>query len=64
MITELDQPLIDAFGKYRVRFCCEDCAHFEFESLECSLGYFTEPHRLSDLKPGHIVIFCKTFELG
>lgn len=64
MITELDQPLIDALGKYRVRFCCEDCAHFENDLLECSLGYFSEPHRSRELKPGRRIIFCKTFELG
>lgn len=64
MITALDQPLIDALGKYRVRFCCEDCVHFESDTLECSLGYLSEPHRLVDLKPGRTITFCKTFELG
>ena len=64
MITALDQPLIDALRQYRVRYCCEDCAHFETASLDCSLGYLTEVHRYRDLEPGRTITFCKTFELG
>ena len=64
MITELDQPLIDELALYRVRFCCDDCIHYEPDSAECSLGYPTLAHRAHLLTPGRTIIFCKTFELG
>jgi len=64
MITELNRPLIEALDQYRVRFCCEDCVHFEFDTSGCSLGYVTQPHRLRPLAPGQTIVFCKTFELG
>ena len=64
MITELDQPLINDLVQFRVRFCCEDCVHYEPIMAECSLGYGTAPHRLRPLVSGRTIVFCKTFELG
>lgn len=64
MDTPVDARLIEEASKYRLRFACPDCVHFEPETQSCSNGYPSEPHRESALVPGTIVMFCKSFELG
>ena len=64
MITRVNLRLRNELSEYNVRFCCEDCAHFEGQSSECSLGYSCEPHRKRQVEPGDAIVFCKTFELA
>ena len=64
MITEVDARLRSELLEFRVRYCCEDCAHFEVEVGGCSLGYRTLDHRARPIAPGDMIVFCKTFELA
>lgn len=63
MITQVDSRLYADLVEYNFKFCCEDCAHYELATLECSLGFCTAPHRSVPLDLGSTVIFCKAFEL-
>jgi hypothetical protein len=48
---------------FRLRFTCEDCAHFVPEARACAHGYPTEPHRSLELATRTTLEFCKEFEL-
>ena len=63
MDSPVDARFIEEARKYRLRFACADCAHFQPESRSCANGYPTEPHLVSELVAGGVVIFCKSFEL-
>jgi hypothetical protein len=51
--------------RYRLRFTCETCAHFDAPSGECSLGFPNASHRLAhyeaEPRPA-VILFCKEFE--
>ena len=64
MITEVDARLRSELAEFRVKYCCEDCTHFEAEGGECSLGYRALDHRARSIAPGDVIVFCKTFELA
>jgi hypothetical protein len=51
----------DAFA---LRFCCEDCAHFDPSDERCRHEWPNATHRAGDVaeRPG-MVDFCKEFEL-
>jgi hypothetical protein len=51
----------DERGRFELRFCCEDCAHFDAASGRCRHEWPNEPHR-SEHRDAE-VDFCKEFEL-
>lgn len=63
MESPVDSRFVEEAGKYRLRFACPDCAHFQPESRTCANGYPADPHLVSELVPGSVVLFCKSFEL-
>jgi hypothetical protein len=54
-------------ARFELRFCCEDCAHFDGAEGTCRHDWPTELHRraryLSDPREVRDVVFCKEFEL-
>jgi len=61
--TEIDERLRREAAEYRLRFTCEDCAHFVEAERACAHGYPAEPHRALDLATRSSLEFCKEFEL-
>jgi hypothetical protein len=62
--TRVDERLQREAEHYRLRFGCEDCAHFEPEAGACGNGYPTKPHLGVDLARVSALEFCKAFELS
>ena len=63
MKTLVDERLVDEARRYRLRFCCEDCAYVDPTTLACSEEYPNEAHRGVELQRVTAVFFCKRFEL-
>ncbi len=63
MKTEIDERLRREAAAYRLRFTCEDCAHFVEGERACAHGYPAAPHRALDLATLRTLEFCKEFEL-
>jgi hypothetical protein len=61
--TRVDERLSREVSAYRLRFRCEDCAHFVAEEGRCGNGYPAEPHRERPLEGLASLEFCKEFEL-
>jgi hypothetical protein len=61
--TTVDERLTREVSRYRLRFQCEDCAHFEPERGRCANGYPADPHRARPLAGRPSLEFCKEFEL-
>jgi hypothetical protein len=61
--TPVDERLMREVTAFRLRFRCEDCAHFEVERGRCGNGYPAEPHRERPLEGLPALEFCKEFEL-
>ena len=55
--------LLEEIERFKLRFCCEDCAQFDPASEACSLGYPNVEHRARRPTTEHIV-FCKEFDLA
>lgn len=64
MKTTVDERLTREASAFRLRFCCEDCGHFEVEEQRCGNGYPVEPHRAQPLEGVAALEFCKEFELA
>jgi hypothetical protein len=47
--------------RFALRFCCEDCAHFDAADDSCRHEWPNELHRQRERPP--ILDFCKEFEL-
>jgi hypothetical protein len=47
---------------FALRYCCEDCGHFDARSQACRHEWPNETHR-RDGAPSEMVDFCKEFEL-
>lgn len=62
--TRVDERLLREAEQYRLRFGCEDCAHFEPEARACANGFPTQPHLDVDLTRVSALEFCKAFELS
>jgi hypothetical protein len=46
---------------FRLRYTCDDCAHFDARAERCAHGYpLGERKRV--LREGHEIVFCKEFE--
>ena len=63
MQTRVDALLRSEAERYKLRFTCEDCAHFAPEALACAHGYPTEAHQGIRLEAAVALEFCKEFEL-
>ena len=63
MISRVDERLLREAREFSLRFTCDDCAHFDEDSLACEHGYPTEPHRVK-LDVVSELLFCKDYELG
>jgi hypothetical protein len=63
MRTVVDDQLRREASEFRLRFTCEDCAHFAPERGACAHGYPNEAHRSLDLTVVEACEFCKEFEL-
>jgi hypothetical protein len=52
--------------RYSLRFCCEDCGHFDPVREVCRHEWPVAPHRRARYQaraaPGDEVVFCKEFE--
>lgn len=67
MRTDVDDLLCSEISRYRLRFTCEHCAHFDEEGRAekegaCSQGFPSREHRSTPLRPGDTLVFCKMFE--
>jgi hypothetical protein len=51
----------DEQDRFALRFCCEDCGHFEQASERCRHEWPNDQHRRRFR--GEMVDFCKEFEL-
>jgi hypothetical protein len=47
--------------KFSLRFCCEDCGHFDRAADRCSHEWPNDKHRADQV--GELLVFCKEFEL-
>ena len=63
MKTVVDERLRREASEFRLRFTCEDCAHFAPDRGACSHGYPNEAHRAVVLSERESCEFCKEFEL-
>jgi hypothetical protein len=61
--TLVDERLSREVSAYRLRFRCEDCAHFVVDEGRCGNGYPVAPHRATPLEGLSSLEFCKEFEL-
>jgi hypothetical protein len=48
--------------QFALRFCCEDCGHFDALRERCGHEWPNEEHRLARVGPPWLD-FCKEFEL-
>ncbi|MEZ4220273.1 MAG: hypothetical protein R3B13_05030 [Polyangiaceae bacterium] len=64
MISRVTSEFRREAREFRLRYCCEDCAHFEPDEARCAHEYPCEAHRQRDLESCHEVVFCKEFELA
>ncbi len=52
--------------KYRFRYTCEDCVHFNSQTEQCIHEYPNQMHRQQRYELGpkpKTIIFCKEFDL-
>jgi hypothetical protein len=51
-------------ANYALRFCCEECAHFDAASDRCRHGWPAELHRQAHYDTEALeIVFCKEFDL-
>ena len=62
MRTRVDPRLKREAERFRFRFACDDCAHFQRVEATCSLSFGASPRR--DALEGVHLELCKAFELG
>ncbi|MEP7052050.1 MAG: hypothetical protein ABJB12_16915 [Pseudomonadota bacterium] len=63
MRTLIDLQLREEASRFRLRFTCADCVHFEEELRACANGYPTQAHLDVNLEQQESLEFCKEFEL-
>ena len=61
MKIRVDERLEREAERFRFRFRCDDCAHFD--GARCGDGWPTREHRLPLARDG-VIVFCKQFEMG
>jgi hypothetical protein len=59
--TEFDEQS----ARFALRFCCEECGHFDARAERCRHEWPTELHRRTrEPRPAaREIVFCKEFEL-
>jgi hypothetical protein len=60
--TVVDERFREESARFRLRFACDDCAHFDAGGSRCSMEFPAEPRR--DALDQPFVELCKSFELG
>jgi hypothetical protein len=60
--TRVDARLRGEAERFRLRFACDDCAHFDPAGARCSLEYPAAPRRDALERPD--LELCKSFELA
>lgn len=63
MRTPVDLPLLHEAGRFRLRYLCADCAHFDEGPGLCAEGYPNGAHRDDRIESAPEITFCKSFEL-
>jgi hypothetical protein len=63
MRTRIDETLRREAETFRLRYACEDCAHFDPSTAACAEGYPNAVHRKAPLEPDGELEFCKSFEV-
>jgi len=59
-----DEVFDEQARRFRLRFCCEDCALFHDPTGRCIHEFPNEEHRASVYEAGYpLIVFCKDFEL-
>lgn len=61
MESVVDERLKAEVARFRLRFSCDDCVHFD-PGAGCSQGFPSSEHRASSLEGRRSVVFCKMFE--
>ena len=64
MRTLVDDAFRREAARCRLRFGCEDCAHFDPERGACAEGFPNAAHRGVDVERVSSLEFCKSFELS
>ncbi len=64
MKHRLDERLLDEVERFRLRYSCEACVHFDPIEARCGEGYPNHEHRQRPLRAGEWLCFCKSFELA
>jgi len=49
--------------RFQLRFCCEDCGHFDPQSEHCAHEWPSDSHRRRTAQEERQLDFCKEFEL-
>ena len=62
MKLRIDARLREEAARYRLRFACDDCVHFDERGQRCSLRYPASPRR--DALDGETLETCKEYELA
>ncbi len=61
MKTRIDDQLRREAERFRLRFTCDSCAHFDESGRRCAEGYPNDEHVDGSLE-GEEVLFCKLWE--
>ena len=64
MHTVVDDRLVSEVRRYKLRFSCEHCAHWDGSRDVCAHGYPTAEHRVAYRDENGSPVFCKEWELG
>ena len=61
MRTRVTLQILREIEAFRLRYACDDCAHFDARTPRCTHGY-PLGERKRALSVGDEIVFCKEFE--
>ena len=61
MKTRVTLQILQEIEAFRLRYACDDCAHFAAREQRCAHGY-PLGERTRVLHEGDEIVFCKEFE--
>jgi hypothetical protein len=64
MLTRVDEQLREEAERFRLRFGCEACVHWQEDAESCANGYPNDAHKRITLARVETLSFCKEFELA